>query len=69
KRQSLIRKTLAAGTNQSKSKEIQQMKKIAFALIAIIGLGFTACKKDETATPSAKVKTTIADQKDTGSWD
>ncbi|MXV52188.1 hypothetical protein GS399_14525 [Pedobacter sp. HMF7647] len=45
------------------------MKKIAFALIAIIGLGFTACKKDETATPSAKVKTTIADQKDTGSWD
>ena len=46
------------------------MKRKLITLILLLVLGFSACKKDELATPSTKIATEkVADKKDCGTWD
>ncbi len=44
------------------------MKKIAVAVLVVIGIAFTSCKKEELAKPTVKGKV-ATDLKDYGTWD
>ena len=44
------------------------MKKVLLAVIAMVVLGVTSCKKEEGAQPETNTST-VLDKKDTSGWD
>jgi hypothetical protein len=45
------------------------MKKVLLAMIALVVLGATACKKEAGAQPEANSAVKVLDKKDTTQWD
>ena len=45
------------------------MKRLLLAVIAIVMLGATSCKKEQGATPESNSAVKAMDKKDTATWD
>ena len=46
------------------------MKKLVLAVIAMVVVGMTSCKKEEGATPEfKKASVSMSEKKDTSTWD
>lgn len=45
------------------------MKKVILAVIAMVVVSATACKKDDAAQPEANSTVKVLDKKDTSQWD
>lgn len=45
------------------------MKKVIVAVVAMVVIGMTSCKKEEGAQPESSSTVKVLDKKDTSQWD